>query len=196
VTRHTLLRNLWDGSVVSATPAVVVSATADEIVLVIPPGTRRMRADFDALPPPVWELRELTWQPPAVTVVHPRGRRHSIAVFPDGWDVTVQHPWVEVPTGFDTSDWILRVWFDRDRGWTHRDETAFEHAVARGLFSPAEAAAVREEARGIVEHPPVPTAWDELAAERPFYAVAPPPLPADWHVVPSGSARLRPRPTR
>jgi hypothetical protein len=195
VTRHTLLRNLWDGRIVSATPAVVVAETADEIVLVIPPGTRRMRADFDALPPPAWDLRELTWRPPAVTVVHRRGRCHSVAVFPAGWDVTVQHRWVEVPTGFDTSDWILRVWFDRDRGWSHRDEDAFEEAVARGLFSPAEAAAVRDEARDVVEHPPVPTAWDELAAELPRDTAAAMPLPPDWHVVPSSSARLRPRAT-
>jgi hypothetical protein len=130
--------------------------------------------------------------PPAGVVVHRRGRRHCVGVLPDGWDVTVQHPWVEVPTGFDTSDWILRVWFDRDGGSTLRDEGAFEEAVAGGLLTAAEAKAVREEARAVVEQPPVPTAWDEVAAEP----VEPLPLPPDWNVVPASSARLRPRPGR
>ena len=64
MTSHTLLRNLWDGRIVSATPAVVVADTAEEVVLLVSPGTRRMRADFGALPPPV-------------AVVHRRGRATS-----------------------------------------------------------------------------------------------------------------------
>ena len=192
MTSHTLLRNLWAGRIVSATPAVVVADTAEEVVLLVPPGTRRMRADFDALPPPAWELRELTWRPPPVAVVHRRGRRHSVGVFPDGWDVVIQHPWVDVPTGFDTSDWILRLWLDREGTWTYRDDDAFDDAVARGVITPAEAAAVREEARDVVDRPPAPTVWDEVPAEP----VAPAPLPPDWNVVPASSATLRPRPTR
>ncbi|HLM35183.1 MAG TPA: FtsQ-type POTRA domain-containing protein, partial [Gaiellaceae bacterium] len=87
MTSHTLLRNLWDGRIVSATPA---ADTAEEVVLLVSPGTRRMRADFDALPPPAWELRALTWRPPPVAVVHRRRRRHFVGVFPDGWDVVIR----------------------------------------------------------------------------------------------------------
>jgi len=60
------------------------------------------------------------------------------------------------------------------------------------VITPAEAAAVREEAHDVVDRPPAPTVWDEVAAEP----VAPAPLPPDWNIVPASSATLRRRPTR
>jgi predicted RNA-binding protein associated with RNAse of E/G family len=68
-----------------------------------------------------------------------------------GWYVNLEEPWRESPFGFDTTDHLLDVWIDPDRGWRWKDEDELAEAVELGLFTPAKADAIRAEGERAIE---------------------------------------------
>ena len=78
-----------------------------------------------------------------------------------GWYINLQSPLRPSAVGFDYQDHVLDVLVSADlRTWRWKDEADLEEAVARGIFTRAEATAIRAEGERAVER--------MLARETPF----------------------------
>ena len=89
-------------------------------------------------------------------------------------------PMSETPLGFDTTDWALDVLIDPDGTPHWKDEDDFAEAIALGVFTPEEAAAVRAEGERVFAERPWPTGYEDW---RPPPGWTIPELPEGWDVV-------------
>jgi len=111
------------------------------------------------------------------------GDAHTVEIFWDeewshlGWYVNLQAPLVVRGATFDTTDWALDVWVDRDGTWEWKDEDDLEEAVELGILDADAAAAVRAEGERVVAERPWPTGWEEWRPPRDWQPL---PLPPDW----------------
>jgi hypothetical protein len=64
--------------------------------------------------------------------------------------------------------------------WHWKDEDELEEAVGLGIWTAAEASAIRAEGERVIAAAPWPTGWEDW---RPPAAWGPLGLPRDWHVV-------------
>jgi hypothetical protein len=187
-----VLRYVRYGKVRRASPHIVVRDDADLVALYIPVGPLGRNAVWDGSPirgqaDRDWALRDHVWDTYDVLRLIRFGQSHSLELFRDaesgalaGWYVNLQEPLRRSPVGFDTDDLVLDIWIDPDGTWKWKDEDELEAAVRLGRFTPAEAAAVREEGERVIEMRPWPTGWEDW---RPDPRWEPPRLPAGWDVV-------------
>lgn len=188
-----VLREVWDGRVWAAMPALVVEDGADRLMTFIPGGTEiRHAVDEDGrelrLYRDAWRLGAHRIRRPVLSFSWPDAG-HAVLQFWDargdfaGWYVNLETPLGRTPIGLDFVDHCLDVLIPPDRSTvTWKDEDELEEAVALGLFSPQEARAFRREgeraARRILERePPFDRDW---AAWRPDPSWPVPTLPAGW----------------
>ncbi len=193
------IREIWDGKVWYARPAVVVKDEPNLQMLHVPPGvTCKTPVGPDGaalrLPTSDWALRD-----------EERGGTSMLSfAFPDtpyavivGYDdhgqlfeyyVNLQTPLQPSAAGYDTVEHLLDVTIPPDRSsWSWKDEDELDEAVARGLFTDEDAAWFRYWGERAVEHvllrePPFDDDW---ATWRPDPAWTAPTLPADWDLVPA-----------
>jgi predicted RNA-binding protein associated with RNAse of E/G family len=170
------LREIWRGRVWEARPAVVVEDAPDRRSFFIPAGTVAQlpadeRGELLRLPADEWRLREVRVTQDVLSFEDPEAAHAVLGLFDDGWlsgwYVNLQSPLRPSTVGFDYQDHVLDVLVSADlRTWRWKDEEDLEEAVARGIFTPAEAVAIRAEGERAVERmlrgePPFDRSWED-----------------------------------
>ena len=122
---------------------------------------RRLRL---ALEP--WVLRDETLPEDALRLVVP-GEAHSVLlIWHERWKLTcwyinLEEPFRRTPIGFDYMDQTLDIVVEPDMSsWRWKDEDEFEEAIAKGIYSPDQARAIRAEGERALSR--------LLARERPY----------------------------
>lgn len=117
----------------------------------------------------------------------PFGGAHAVGHF---WDdasgeflchyINLQEPLRRSRVGFDSSDHVLDVVVDTDGNWRWKDQDELEEAVGLGLFSKAEARAIREEGERVIATfaSLFPTGWESWRPDPSWPALK---LPPTWH---------------
>jgi len=187
------LRDVWDGAVWSARPAIVVEDTPEQVMLYIPVGTRWF-APFPEgrrvkIQQPAFELAPLryeeeihvlsfswpdTWYA-VLLFLRPDGSAHS-------WYVNLEEPLRRTELGFDTLDHELDVIVELDGSWRWKDEDDLAESIRRGVIPAEEEPRLRADGeravRRIVDRePPFDRDW---SAWRPDPAWPLPVLPEGW----------------
>lgn len=188
-----MLRERWRGRVWAARPAVVVRDDPGVRMFHVPAGVPAAIALDPAgrpldLPGEGWTLGERSVGEVRILSFAWPGVPHAVLLRfdPDdrflGWYVNLQSPLTATRVGFDYVDHVLDVLVAPDRTWRLKDEHLLEEAVRRGLFSPGEALAIREEAaRAAADaeagRPPFDGSWLDW---RPHPEWPTPVLPPGW----------------
>jgi predicted RNA-binding protein associated with RNAse of E/G family len=187
------LREIWDGRVWTAYPAVAVEDELDQQLLYIPAGAdlkyavdesgRELRIYADR-----WMLGDHRATRHFLSFCWPDRRHAVLAVWDAGWNFTGWYVNIETPldrtaTTYDYVDHCLDVLIPPDRStWTWKDEDELEEAVALGIFSPADAEAFRAEGMAAIERiiggePPFDRDWSGWRPD-PVWSI--PALPPGW----------------
>jgi hypothetical protein len=192
------LREIWNGRVWYAWPAVVVQDEPNLRMLHVPPHARCRQPVGDdgvalRIPAERWTLQEVE-----------RGSTSMLSfAFPDqpyavilGFDeagelleyyINLERPLTPSPAGFDTVDHLLDVTIVPDRtAWTWKDEDELREAVDRGIFSEEDAEWFRFWGERGVEHvllrePPFDEDW---SGWRPDPSWRDATLPSGWETAP------------
>jgi hypothetical protein len=185
------LREVWNGAVWAARPAVVVEDTASQTTLFCPAGIAWFASGRDGrrlkIPRPGFELMEQVWDRAHVLSFAWPGRWAAILLLYRTdwsgftWYVNVEEPLRRTQIGFDTLDLQLdaTVWSD---GWRWKDEDELAEAIDRGVIDPDDEPRLRAEAeravRRILERePPFDREWGSW---RPDPSWPVPELPEGW----------------
>ncbi|MFN2591040.1 MAG: DUF402 domain-containing protein [Actinomycetota bacterium] len=187
------LREIWAGRVWTAYPSVVVEDDGDRQLLYIPAAADLMYAVDDSghelrLYADRWTLADHRAMRHFLSFCWPDRRHAVLAVWDPAWTFTGWYVNIETPLGrtavtYDYVDHCLDVLIPPDRStWTWKDEDELAEAVARGIFSPADADGFRAEGLSAVERilreePPFDRDWSDW---RPDPAWRRPTLPAGW----------------
>ena len=188
------LREVWRGRVWGALPVTVVEDTPAQRILLVWPDTPWMVAfgtDDEELriPADEWTLRDRRTKRWVLSLSWP-DRAYSCITFRavaggdfTGWYVNLETPLVRTPVGFDYLDHLLDILVAPDRSsWRWKDEDELAEAVARGVFSPADAESFRAAGEQAIEHlasgsPPFDRDWSSW---RPDPAWPKPELSEGW----------------
>lgn len=175
-----LLRSVFDDHVGAVMPCVVVQDSAECVALYQPPGTsmlirsgRRGGPRGRNMFPGGWDggHDEVEWTGAGVLRVHRPGEPWSIWRWldGDGWRpgyyINLELPWVPVPTGYDTRDWILDLVVDGAGSIDIKDDDELSWVTEVGVVSEAHADRVRraaEQATGVLRQGgwPFQENWD------------------------------------
>ncbi len=192
-----VIRELWNGAVFEARPALVVHDLPLQTALFVPAGVvcgvPVDEAGTDLrVPDRPWQLHlrergdsgilSFAWPdtPYAVLLLQ------DLDGSPRGWYVNLQAPLQRTAIGFDTVDHALDVLIQLDRSsWSWKDEDELAEAVALGLFTEADAGWFRYWGERAVEHvllrlPPFNEPWEKW---RPDPSWPAPELPPGWDAV-------------
>jgi len=191
------IREIWDGRVWYARPAVVVRDEPNLTMLHVPAGVTCMEPVDEQGRPlriPVSDWRMTDTQRGATSMLSfafPDTPYAVILGYDDGelreYYINLESPLKPSTPGYDTVEHLLDVTIPPDRSsWSWKDEDELEEAVAQGLFTEEDAAWFRYWGERAVEHvllrePPFDEDW---SGWRPDPAWAEPTLPADWDLVP------------
>jgi len=147
------------GQVWTWRPVTVLRDASDEIALWLPGGTvTRYPAGPQHGEHTVrqwltgeWHLIDMVWQGPGTLRLTRPGDPFDVWHLPDCWYVNLQEPLVRVGAGFATIDRILDLVVAHDlASWKWKDEDEFAHAQDAGLFTPAQAAAIRAAGESVI----------------------------------------------
>lgn len=187
-----VLRELWRGRIWAARALTVVRDEEDGRMFHLPPGAPAFAAAREGRllrePAEDWELVERPWDHGPVLSFAWRDVAHAVLRLtrrggaPWCWYVQLEDPLRRTPVGFDTVDHVLDAVVELDGTWRWKDEEALEAAVARGDFTPEQAAGFRAEgergvARILDREPPFDRDWWSW---RPDPAWPLPSLPDGW----------------
>jgi len=187
-----VLRELWRGRIWAARALTVVRDEEDGRMFHLPPGAPAFAAAREGRllrePAEDWELVERPWDHGPVLsfawpdVAHAVLRLTRRGAAPWCWYVQLEDPLRRTTVGFDTVDHLLDAIVELDGTWRWKDEEALEAAVARGDFTPGQAAGFRAEgergvARILDREPPFDRDWWSW---RPDPAWPAPELPDGW----------------
>lgn len=189
------LRDVWDGAVWIARPAVVVEDTPEQIMLYVPVGTRWFA--------PLHEGRRLKIQRPDFELSELRNEDLHVLSFawpdtfaavllefrpdwsPLRWYVNLEDPLRRSEVGFDTLDHKLDVIVELDGSWRWKDEDELAESIGRGLIPATHEPKLRDAAVGAVgrildREPPFDRDWTTW---RPDPSWPVPELPEGWERV-------------
>lgn len=188
------MRNVWNGTIVSARPATVVLDDPGSQMLYVPIDSAWMapvRTDGTALRLPVgeWSLGERRWDATHVLSFAWPSEPHAVLLFWDAdweplrWYVNLQSPLRRTLIGFDYTDLILDAVATPDRsGWDWKDEGELAEAIRRGLIPAEDETRLRTEGEAAIRRildrePPFDRDWWDW---RPDPAWPTAVLPRDW----------------
>jgi predicted RNA-binding protein associated with RNAse of E/G family len=198
-----VLREIWQGRIWFARPAILVDDNPDTIVLHVPSGVRYRKpvgpnGEYLKVYTDDWSLAEDVWHAPSYTLSFafadtPYGVILSYG--PEGdlelYYVNLQAPMSRTSIGFDTVEYLLDVVVASDRStWTWKDEDELAEAVRRGSFTAECATWIHHWGERAVEHvllgePPFDRDWSRWRPD-PDWGV--PELPEGWDTAPIGAA--------
>jgi predicted RNA-binding protein associated with RNAse of E/G family len=192
------IREIWQGRIWEARPAVVVRDEPNLTMLHVPPRVHcRIPADDDGrelrLPTESWNLIDVA-----------RSDRWNLSfAFPDtpyavilGFDersrfdlyyVNLQSPLRRSTAGYDLVEYVLDVTIPPDRStWSWKDEDELAEAIERGLFTDEDAEWFRHWGERAVEHvllrePPFDEDWEGWRPDPAWEDVE---LPGVWDAAP------------
>jgi predicted RNA-binding protein associated with RNAse of E/G family len=188
-----VVREIWNGRVWTAMPAVVAEDGRHGLRLFVPAGTamkyavdregRELRLYTDR-----WELADHTTNRTVLSFSWTEARHAVLALWgPDwtfaGWYVNLETPMGRGPRTYDFVDHCLDILVPPDgSAWTWKDEDELEEAVRRGIFSAEDVAGLRMEGERAVDRvlhrdPPFDRDW---ASWRPDPSWPVPSLPGGW----------------
>jgi predicted RNA-binding protein associated with RNAse of E/G family len=187
------VREIWDGRVWSAMPAVVVEDGPDERRFFIPAGaTMKYAVDRDGrelrLYADRWELADRAFSRSILSFSWPNVRHAVLALWEADWRFAGWYVNLETALGrdgrcYDFVDHCLDVLVPPDGAtWSWKDEDELEEAVRLGIISAEETVALRTEGeraahRVLEREPPFDRDW---ASWRPDPAWPVPTLPEGW----------------
>jgi len=191
-----VLREVWNGRVFEARPAIVVQDDPHQLMYFIPGYVECGLPIGDdgnelRLPDRPWRLEVRPRGPlPALSFAWP-DTPYAVLLWSEDhetrvWYVNLQTPLVRTAIGFDTTDHALDVLVALDRSsWRWKDEDELAEAIANGLFTVDDAAWFRHWGERGVEHilfglPPFDMDWVSWTPD-PSWPM--PVLPAGWGVV-------------
>jgi hypothetical protein len=189
------LRELWDGRIWTAFPAIVVEDRGDLFVNHLPPGVwihEPVAEDGSVLRIPArrWTLRPTRKSTDRVLAFGFPARRYAVLLLWDGatdafsgFYVNIETQLGRTPLSYDYADHLLdvRIAADRD-SWSWKDEDELAEAMSRGIYTEGDARAFRTAGERAVRHvidrePPFDRDW---SAWRPDPAWPRPELPPGW----------------
>ena len=186
------LREVWNGSVWTARPAIVVEDRPEQVILYIPAGTRWFAPVHEGrrlkLQRPNYELAELRNDyRPVLSFAWPETHAAVLLPFrpdwsPVHWYVNLEDPLRRSEIGFDTLDHKLDVILELDGSWRWKDEDEFTEAIRLGLIDAAQEPVLRTAAEDAVRRiterePPFDREWGSW---RPDPSWPVPELPEGW----------------
>ena len=159
-----LLRGVWRKRVWFSAPVTVVRDDRNLIAVYwranTPNKKTAKRTTYkELLSPDQTNLVDSKWVRTDVLMLSTPGSAHGIFVMWESghvkfncWYVNLQEPLRRTPMGFDTMDQILDIVIEPDlSSWNWKDEDEFAEAVNHGVYSSAEAQAIREEGERVVK---------------------------------------------
>lgn len=193
---HIVLREVWQGRIWTARPAIIVEDSRDVIALYLANGSRWKRAfDEDGskkrIPVGDWRLGDDVWNNDVVRVSVPE-ERFSVLPINDRegrlrfWYINVETPLFRTKVGFDYMDQTLDITVDADlQGWRWKDEEELADAVGRGVYTQEEADEIRSAGEAALEcflsrRPPLDRDWEHWRPDRSWGV---PRLSGDWATV-------------
>lgn len=198
-----VLRFTWSGDLAWVEPVTVVEDSADFIALYVEEHTpikRPVGSDDHPVPRTrsheprssvPWHLGDAHWTNTSVLWLARPDTAHAIGLFWQGperqflrWYGNLQAPLKRTSIGFDSADHALDVQIAPDRSWAWKDEDEFASTQQRGVFSRAEAAAIRAEGERVIAAVeangwPFNAGWEHW---KPDPAWPVPQMPANWEV--------------
>ena len=192
-----LLREIHEGRVWTARPAIVVDDRSDLLAVHIPLGTLwkvpvASRAEMVRRRRDGWVLTDHEWLRGSMLWLMPPDEAHAIHLWwhePDwrfgGWYINLQDPIRRTSLGVDFLDQHLDVVIDPDLGWRWKDEDELAHAIEVGLLTQHEAQSIRAEGERVISRLEArqPTFCDGWERWRPDPAWPLPVLPDGWETV-------------
>ncbi|HUF32142.1 MAG TPA: DUF402 domain-containing protein [Acidimicrobiales bacterium] len=165
-----IAREVWDGLLWAARPALVVADDGEELVHWCPAGvvgcfaTSRFFPGRERLPREErqlvslasrrWHYRGVPARGTSLSFIR-AGRWASVAAtwYADGrfahWYVNFQLPLQRWARGYDTLDLVIDIVVAPDGSWTWKDEEPFRAGIERGIFASEVEEAVRVEAQRV-----------------------------------------------
>ncbi len=171
-----VLREIWNGRVWYARPAILVADEPRVTMFHVPSGIRFLKPVDEHRRPlrlysDAWRLEEDVWHAPDFTLSFAfPGTAYGVILLFDastlrGYYVNLQDPLTRSPIGFDTVEHLLDVVIDPDRSsWSWKDEDELSEAVRRGLFTAEQASTFRSWGERAIRHivngePPFDRDW-------------------------------------
>jgi hypothetical protein len=190
-------RGVWRGKLMWACAAIVVEDSDDLIALFWRAGTPVFRPATRPTPQTLMQndftLIHDQWKRTDLLSLTQPGMAHSVDIMweagqtkLDCWYIQLQEPLRRTTIGFDTMDQLLDIVISPDRStWHWKDEAEFSEAVAIGMYSPQEAAAIRLEGERIIERykanlSPFCDGWEKWSPPEDWGIPA---FPAGWDQV-------------
>jgi uncharacterized protein DUF402 len=191
-----LLREVWQGRVWTARPVIVVEDSDQVIALHIAEGSIWKRpfgtnGSPKRIPVGDWRLGDEVWTTNVIRISAP-GERFSVLpirnaeVWRRAWYLNIETPLQRTSIGFDYMDQTLDIIVSHDLSeWRWKDEEELAEAVARGVYTPAQAHEIRDAgeealARFLKRGPPFDRDWDVW---KPKPDWIPPKLSSSWDIV-------------
>ncbi len=161
-----VLREMWDGKIWSARPAIVVQDEPELMAFYIPTGTAvRVHIAPNGSPAIVdnrarsdWILEQVEWPEfNRLKLVIP-GTGYSVILFKDSkdyilltWYINLEDPLGRIGLGYDSIDLLLDITVSPDLSeWHWHDEDELEEAVSAGLISSFKTKALYTEGERVV----------------------------------------------
>lgn len=146
-------REVWRGKLRMGVPVIVIQDKPELLVTYIPEGAPFGFPERDPTGRPHSYSSRSGWQGHGVLCLHRPRDAYAVMVFWKGelrdfwgWYVNFQDPFRRTSIGFDTYDREVDLWSEDGRTWHRKDFDLLERRVTRGIYTPAEAAAVLAEA--------------------------------------------------
>ena len=192
-------RGVWRGRLIWACAATVVEDNDKRTVIFWRAGTPVLRPAGRPTPKALlrndFELVHAEWVRTDVLSITQPGQAHAVELMweagqtkLDCWYIQLQEPLRRTRVGFDTMDQVLDIviWPDKSR-WKWKDEDEFAEAVAIGMYSAEEAAAIRTEGEMAIaqfetNQPPFCEPWEDWRPPEDWETAA---LPEGWGEVDS-----------
>jgi hypothetical protein len=152
-----VLRQLWQGKIWQARPAICVQDSSDLIACYLPQGIlwKSGRGSNGEFLRPIersrWGFADSTWPTMSLLRMSIPGEEYSVLIFRNAddtlshWYINLEEPLKRASLGFDFEDNILDVILTSDlKDWRWEDEDELEEAVVAGLVSAEKATALYE----------------------------------------------------
>jgi predicted RNA-binding protein associated with RNAse of E/G family len=161
--RTVVWRHLYRGRLRWAIPNLLIEETPEQIVSLLVPGTvckaptsygqvGYVQQLLDG-----WKVGDFVWHTRRMLRLSPLDAAHAIDLHWDhatgaflGWYVNLQEPLRPSPIGYDTFDQMLDIWIEPDGTWRWKDWDELVEAEQVGIFTHAEADAIRAEGQRVI----------------------------------------------
>jgi predicted RNA-binding protein associated with RNAse of E/G family len=176
-----IVREVWRGKIWTVRALTVVRDEPGLLALYQPAGApwkRPFSRDGHPIRLPLepWTLRDDALPEDALRLVVPGDAHSVLLIWRERWQLTcwyinLEEPFRPTSIGFDYMDQTLDIVVEPDMSsWRWKDEDEFEDAIAKDIYSPEQARAIRAEGeralKGLLaREPPFDQKWEDWRAD-------------------------------